>query len=1602
MQPTGDATPGTVTVGTLSGIGAITNASVVTNTTLLNPGTSSTAGTLSIASNFNFAAGAGLTFNVTNDVTVGAGVNDLINVAGNLTLNNNLLTAIPMATTLASGTYRIINYAGTRSGTLAFTNPTHYNVTIDYSTPNQVNAIVSGSPASVRWNSTNSSIWDTSTTNWFNTTSAVIDRFGQLDNVVINDSGGYTNFLSLSTILFPNTIQAVGTKDYNLGGAGKISGGASISKFGSGTLTISNANDFTGLVTINGGVLRVANATALGLTNGGTTINSGGALDLSGTSLYSPGEFFTIAGNGPTNGGAIINTGANQNNGVRYVSLTADASIGSWPGRFDIRGPAGSGSFSGGLYLNGFTLTKMGPAQQSIVDTIATNSGSFVIAGGTLSFTRSQIDGPGYVNVLTNVLLFENNSTGYLAKPISVGGGAIRVVGNSVGLGVNITNTAGATFDIASGQTLTCTNPISGAGYLTKITAGNLILNAVNTYSGPTTIIGGKVTLGLGASIANTPSIAVGAGTTFDISAVAGFSLTAGETLSGGGAITGDVTAPAANTIVPGDSDTGPGTLSFGNSLTLNSSTNIIELDRDPTQVGGGFNDLISVAGNLTLNGVTTLKISPIGPLSTATPYSVITYAGTLSGGLANLQVVSDNPRYSFAVVDPATTPGSIQVTVSGIAPILLWTGGQPSNPRAWDLVTSNWLNGATSDRFFAGDSVQFDDTATTNVVSLIASDAPGAMAVTNSTLPYTFGGPGALKGGSLTKDLAASLAFTNSGSVSFSSDVSLNNGAVSFANGSTNIFGGALVVNAGPVTFNNSGPDNFTGGLTVNANVNVQNSFANAFGPTITLNSGTLTLNQPLDVTVGSVLGNTTPSVAGNIVKQGANALILSGNSPAFDGPILVSGGTLRAGNNNALGNANGDTTIASGATFDIAGFSLYNPGDIINIAGVGLSSTGAVINTGGAQNNAVRALNLTADATIAAWGNRWDVRGNGGSGSHSGALNLNGFTLTKLGASTNSVVDCATVGDGSIEVLGGTLSLTRTEVDAPGHINVSSNLLVFENFSTGDPVTKGIVISGGTIRLTGNTFTLGSPITNNLPGMTFDVASGLTLTAQGTIVGGGSLSKITAGTLILTAPDSTWGVSTSIGAGTLQIGSGAADGSLRDLPTANNGTLIINSLNAFVITNQITGSGAITVTAGHLTLGGSNTYSGAVLVNSTTATDPNGAILTISNSFALGTNTGNTHIVGNTTGNGRLELLGNISVADPMLIDCRQSGTINLPAILNVSGSNTISGQITGSTGGSDMNFQSDSGKLTMSGGFNCTTTAGTRRLKLMGGAFGEWSGVISNSADGLVNTIVVKTNSGSWKLSAANIYSGSTIIGGGTLALGPAGSINNSTNIDVQSGAVFDVTAVSGGYILRASQSLKGNGSVVGNVTANGSVTPGESIGTLTFSNNVVLAGTTTMEIDRDATPNADLIVANSLTYGGALTVVNNGAALQAGDTFNLFDWTTRSGSFSSTNLPALDPGLSWDTSNLSVDGTIRVSTGSSVNIGRTNLTFFVSGNSLDISWPADHTGWRLQSQTNPISVGLRSNWFDVPGSTTTNHFVMPINPANGSVFYRMVYP
>ena len=64
--------------------------------------------------------------------------------------------------------------------------------------------------------------------------------------------------------------------------------------------------------------------------------------------------------------------------------------------------------------------------------------------------------------------------------------------------------------------------------------------------------------------------------------------------------------------------------------------------------------------------------------------------------------------------------------------------------------------------------------------------------------------------------------------------------------------------------------------------------------------------------------------------------------------------------------------------------------------------------------------------------------------------------------------------------------------------------------------------------------------------------------------------------------------------------------------------------------------------------------------------------------------------------------------------------------------------------------------------------------------------------------------------------------------------------------------------------------------------------------------------------------------------------------------------------------------------------------------TNITASVSSCTLTIAWPADHIGWTLQAKTNDLGSG---QWVDLPGSDAVNAVVIPINPVNPSVFYRL---
>lgn len=268
--------------------------------------------------------------------------------------------------------------------------------------------------------------------------------------------------------------------------------------------------------------------------------------------------------------------------------------------------------------------------------------------------------------------------------------------------------------------------------------------------------------------------------------------------------------------------------------------------------------------------------------------------------------------------------------------------------------------------------------------------------------------------------------------------------------------------------------------------------------------------------------------------------------------------------------------------------------------------------------------------------------------------------------------------------------------------------------------------------------------------------------------------------------------------------------------------------------------------------------------------------------------------------------------------------------------------------------------------------------------------------NAADGGL----LKLGAGTLTLSGANTYTGPTTVGGGTLALSGSGSLANSGSINLSAASMFDVSGVA--YTLGAAQMLTGSGTVNGAATLNGTVAPGVSaLSTLTFSVPPVLNGTVVLELNRTNSPNSDRVAVSSgtLNYGGVLLLANAGPALQAGDSFQLFQAGGITGWFASLSLPPLGSNLTWNTNNL---GSGLLSVVQTVATNPTDISYTTGTGTLTLSWPADHTGWRLQAQTNNPTTGLGTNWFDVPGSATTNNLNLPIDMENGSVFYRLIYP
>lgn len=68
----------------------------------------------------------------------------------------------------------------------------------------------------------------------------------------------------------------------------------------------------------------------------------------------------------------------------------------------------------------------------------------------------------------------------------------------------------------------------------------------------------------------------------------------------------------------------------------------------------------------------------------------------------------------------------------------------------------------------------------------------------------------------------------------------------------------------------------------------------------------------------------------------------------------------------------------------------------------------------------------------------------------------------------------------------------------------------------------------------------------------------------------------------------------------------------------------------------------------------------------------------------------------------------------------------------------------------------------------------------------------------------------------------------------------------------------------------------------------------------------------------------------------------------------------------------------------------------------LSLSATNQLLQLSWPTQNTGWRLEARTNATASGTGSNWSTVAGSTNLSQLNLPVSATNATVQFRLSYP
>ena len=416
-----------------------------------------------------------------------------------------------------------------------------------------------------------------------------------------------------TSVVFNNNVLS-----YTLTGAHGIAGPAVLIMNGSGTVTIANANSYSGGTTLNAGLLNISNSAALG--TGPLTISGSiGAVSIDNTS----GGPLTLASNIAQNWNKSFTfIGSNNLNlGTGAVTLANSPTVTVNAGTLTVGGNIGG---------VGQSLTLAGSGQLILTGANTYNSGTFV-SGGTLIGGGNTALGTGPVTLDPSsgavVLAFTSAAPQIGSLSSSGEGSSLVVLGNlAPASSTSLTIGGGGASGTFSG-TITDGSAANSAaiGGLVKVGNGVLALTGTNTYSGGTALSGGVLQI---SNTANLGALSSGSALTFS-----------GGTLQLLGNITEGrnyvVSANQNAAINTADASANPWALTLNGNLTGSATNSGLYM------TGGGT---LTLNGNNSLSGAATLNNGVLnlnGSLVTSSSVQV----GNAAGAVGVLNIVRQPER---------------------------------------------------------------------------------------------------------------------------------------------------------------------------------------------------------------------------------------------------------------------------------------------------------------------------------------------------------------------------------------------------------------------------------------------------------------------------------------------------------------------------------------------------------------------------------------------------------------------------------------------------------------------------------------------------------------------------------------------------------------------------------------------------------------------------------------------------------------------------------------------------------------------------------------------------------------------------------------------